>query len=622
MDLSASKTDKMLIVCGCVAKHQAFLEELGLQWNNKRRHYSAPLASEVIKMADVIDSLSKNGVKLSLDLQEYYTIKEKPRTDYYDQDGLTFKAGVDPIAPHQVRLIKMILNMKHAIVGLDTGGGKTRVSIDSVRLLGAKKILVVAPVSILVNFGIEFEKWSNYKVKIIKQNMSASTRMTTITNGDYDVLIINYDKLKFTDKKETNIAGAIKRIKWDAVIFDEADKLKSISSQRSKASLDIAKRIPIRIGLTATLTANGEAQAFMPCRVINSDVFGNRYWSFVDYYFKRGGYQDKEIMGLSEHKKEEFMNNLSKICIDVDPSEYQKNMAVPVDVPLYLDMDANLRKEYERVKRQGLISPDTFSNSFETITKAQSRSILNQLMKGRVVCGRMRDDQDRLIGVKGAIHMDVLDNSFSSAMYLDDETVHLSDQVDEVLRSFRLMRGSELSVYAMGQMHKLRQLSAQSESRKNALIEYLSSLAGKKVIIWACYTQTIDCLSDILGSKGYSYDIIDGRHTDRQGTVDRFQNEKSPQVLIWQISMSEGLNAPIARNVYFYELSFSFREIKQAKGRSRRLKGSEGGRVVYNYPLTINSIDSHIYDVINKRSMNESDVKRYILNKIYGGGFE
>ena len=522
--------NNQISIKGSVFTHSQEMESCGAKWNNCIRGYSLPLAKENLNKLKAI------GVNFSPQLDEYYTsIESKVKENEENEcvkiiNGFKFvDNGFNPVTgekdwpkPHQIQWVKFANDLKCCGFTGDTGVGKTRAAIDSVVNLGAKKVLIVAPKSVIVNFGKEVERWSNYSVCVL--NTTNKKRIDLLSEDKFDVYIINYDVLY-------TMRAAIKMIKWDAVIFDEMHRVKSPKSDRSKASYKLTSDIPIKIGLTATLVSNGEKDAFQPCKILNKSLFGDNFFYFSRFYFKFGGFKNKQIMGLIPDRREDFYNKLHRLWMGFRMKDIAPDMPDAVEQPIYLKMDASLSKEYKAVKKD------------------------------------------------------------------------VSENVE--------------FVYAIEKMHYLRQLSSKSEVKRDALISYIEDLGTGKVIVWACYTETINFISDGLHKKGITHGIIDGRYKDRNEMVESFQAEDGPQVLVWQLSMSEGLNAPIAGHAVFYESSFSLQEVLQAKGRNRRMVGSEKNTVVYSYLLNEGTIDVPIFEALKKKELTEREVIEYVTREVF-----
>ena len=124
---------------------------------------------------------------------------------YVDLDKRGWKAF-----NHQEDGIKFLINNKKCILADDMGLGKTTSTIISALETGAKKVLIICPASLKINWQREIENYSD--------------RTTSIIEGkkwdDADFVIINYDIIKnFHDDKKKSESTIVKS-KFDLQNFD------------------------------------------------------------------------------------------------------------------------------------------------------------------------------------------------------------------------------------------------------------------------------------------------------------------------------------------------------------------------------------------------------------------
>jgi len=156
----------------------------------------------------------------------------------------------------------------------------------------------------------------------------------------------------------------------------------------------------------------------------------------------------------------------------------------------------------------------------------------------------------------------------------------------------------------------------ESKEKLTALLNYLNSIKQtEKIVIWCRFTDTMDWLKGVIAEKGYNADILDGQVRNKADLIAEFNTNPEFQVLIAQIQLGIGWEIPVAKHALFYELDFSRVNLIQAKGRNKRLKGSETGRVVYTYLLAKNTIDERIYEVLKRKEFTSIEA----LSCVKGG---
>jgi len=189
-----------------------------------------------------------------------------------------------PPLPHQKIAIEKLLANNRFILADDMGLGKSTSAIIASLESEAKKILIICPASLKINWQREIEIYSNKKTIIVEGGKWGST---------FDFYIINYDIIKnyhtigepeIGKEKNTQISDT----KFDLAIVDEAHYISNTTAQRTKLINDILSRIPKVWLLTGTPMTSRPINYFNLLKIVNSNVTLD--WSaYVRRYC--GGYQ-------------------------------------------------------------------------------------------------------------------------------------------------------------------------------------------------------------------------------------------------------------------------------------------------------------------------------------------
>ena len=155
------------------------------------------------------------------------------------------------------------------ILADEMGLGKTVQAIGLVNECpGIKKVLIVCPASLKLNWAKELRSWLRRDMSVAV--LSGSPKMGEVVTAD--VNIINYDILAKWGKK-------LRAVDWDAVFYDEAHYLKNAKAQRTKVALSLnANRL---VFMTGTPMTNRPCELFNITSKIglfqNRKVFEVRY---------------------------------------------------------------------------------------------------------------------------------------------------------------------------------------------------------------------------------------------------------------------------------------------------------------------------------------------------------
>jgi SWI/SNF-related matrix-associated actin-dependent regulator 1 of chromatin subfamily A len=199
-----------------------------------------------------------------------------------------------PPLEHQKEAIQKLVENKKFILADDMGLGKTTSTIIAALESGSKKVLIICPATLKINWKREIENYSD-KTIYIAESKNFST--------EADFVIINYDIIKnFHDTKKKNDSQVL-AAKFDLVIIDEAHYIKNATAQRTKLINDIVKNTERLWLLTGTPMTSRPIDYFNLLNIIDSPVAKNwmayaiRYCS--GYQFNVGGRKVWNVTGAS-----------------------------------------------------------------------------------------------------------------------------------------------------------------------------------------------------------------------------------------------------------------------------------------------------------------------------------
>jgi SWI/SNF-related matrix-associated actin-dependent regulator 1 of chromatin subfamily A len=199
-----------------------------------------------------------------------------------------------PPLEHQKEAVQKLVENKKFILADDMGLGKTTSTIIASLESGSKKVLIICPATLKINWKREIENYSDKSIYIAEsKNFS--------TEADY--VIINYDIIKnFHDPKKKDDSQVL-AAKFDLVIIDEAHYIKNATAQRTKLINDIIKNTERIWLLTGTPMTSRPIDYFNLLSIIDSPVAKNwmayaiRYCS--GYQFNVGGRKVWNVTGAS-----------------------------------------------------------------------------------------------------------------------------------------------------------------------------------------------------------------------------------------------------------------------------------------------------------------------------------
>jgi SWI/SNF-related matrix-associated actin-dependent regulator 1 of chromatin subfamily A len=242
-----------------------------------------------------------------------------------------------PPLVHQKESIQKLVENKKFILADDMGLGKTTSTIIAALETGAKKILIICPATLKINWKREIENYSDRSI-FISEGKSFST--------EHDFVIINYDIIKnFHDTKKKDESQVISA-NFDLVVVDEAHYIKNPTAQRTKLINDIAKNVDRLWLLTGTPMTSRPIDYFNLLSLVDSPVSKNwmayaiRYCA--GYQFNAGGRKIWNVTGASN--LEELRDRTSSLTLR-RLKENVLDLPDKIITPVYLRLKSKMYEE-------------------------------------------------------------------------------------------------------------------------------------------------------------------------------------------------------------------------------------------------------------------------------------
>lgn len=450
--------------------------------------------------------------------------------------------GVE-LAPYQDEGVRYALQRKVTLIADEPGVGKTAQAVAFVNCFLPKRVLIICPASLKVNWSREWAKFT------VHDEMSVGIAFSKKGWPDADVVIVNFERLKKYDSE-------IKAHTWDVVIIDEAHYIKNPDAERTQCILGRrAKRkhkkrpaqeaiAPLRfkklLMLTGTPLLNQPVDLWVLCQLADPTGLGADYMKFTKRYCAGWnapwGYDTTGASNLDELKrllKERFMIRRHKADVLKSlPAKRRVVLELPTDG---LNVSTLLKREIALYDRASQVT-DVTADFEEQVAKLKDQQV---------------------------------------------------SEVVEVVEDLAATR----------QEVALKKLPMVFEFVDNLLDQ------GEKVIVFAHHHAVADAL---WGRYGETAAIITGKvtgDTKRQAQVDKFQNDPNCRVFIGQIKAAGvGHTLTAAYSVVFAEIDYTPANLEQAEDRAHR-RGQLNAVTAY-YLVLEGSLDAGIIQkVVEKQSV-------------------
>lgn len=236
----------------------------GFEWNALTRAWTA-------RGPEVFLDLDRYHIQYAMDqraqqererlyslLHDLAALKSQPTTGQYAYQSIGAKA---------------LALQKRGILADEMGLGKSKQSLDAAQLVGAQRILIIAPKSLLWNWERECSRWAAGYPVYVYDGTPRERAAAEAHFGDAQVIIItNYEKLLLPSTR-------LER-QWDAVIADEAQRAKNTTSKTHKLLHRLCQHSAKHVFLlTGTPLEIRVEELYALTRIIRPAVLGG-YWRF------------------------------------------------------------------------------------------------------------------------------------------------------------------------------------------------------------------------------------------------------------------------------------------------------------------------------------------------------
>jgi len=232
---------------------------------------------------------------------------------------------------------------------MEMGTGKT---ITSIAVAGAlyeagkiRRVLVVAPLSILGVWREEFEKFADFDYSLAVLEGSAAKKIDTLRHmrgSPLQVAVINYESAWRLEKE---LAA------WnpDMIIADEGHKIKTHNIAASKAMHRLGARARYRLLLTGTVITNKAIDVFSQYKFLSPAVFGQSFYAFRNRYFDMVGYGQHTPV-LKKSMEQDLMKRLHSVAFRATKAECL-DLPETTDIVRYVELEPAAMKIYRDLVR-------------------------------------------------------------------------------------------------------------------------------------------------------------------------------------------------------------------------------------------------------------------------------
>jgi SWI/SNF-related matrix-associated actin-dependent regulator 1 of chromatin subfamily A len=266
-----------------------------------------------------------------------------------------------------------------AILADAPGVGKTAQALAYIVKSNFERVLVVAPASVKYSWELEVKKWTKLRCVVI----DGKTDFMEIKDN-IQVWIINYDLIfKFLPQ--------LTRVKFDCLVGDEAQYIKSIKAKRTAAFRRLSYGIKSVLLLTGTPLLSRPSELFSLLNVIEPAKWRN-FFEYARYFcaarMTKWGW---DYSGTSH--PEELHERIKHYFIRRKKEEVLKELPPKVFVDVPVEMPKSIHEEYRLAERDFARYLSLYTEKPpKEIAKTMQAEKLARLNALRQICSRGKVD--------------------------------------------------------------------------------------------------------------------------------------------------------------------------------------------------------------------------------------
>ena len=437
--------------------------------------------------------------------------------------------------PYQRAGIEFALGKDAVLIGDEMGLGKTIQALGVINSTPkAKKILIIVPASLRLNWQREAEKW------LVNKDLSIGIAIGSKW-PDTDVVIINYDIL-------TKHKAQLRKRVWDVLICDEAHYLKNPKAARTK------------------------------------QVFGD--WRYKEKVWKIDPLKAKRRVLLTGTPIVNRPIELWGLANYLDPEEFNNFFA-------YARRYANAHNNGWGWDFSGADNLDELQEKLRTrfLVRRLKKDVLKDLpAKRRQIIELPANGASKLVAAEQAAWS--AQEERLSALKLAVDLSKISEDPEAYQRAVAALRDGATAAFE--EMSKARHDTALA--KVDYVVDHVADAAESgKVLVFAHHLDVVDELADGLRAKGLKVVTLTGSDSllSRQAAVDSFQQDDETKVFIGNIrAAGVGITLTASSHVVFAELDWVPANLSQAEDRAHRI--GQTNSVLVQHLVLEGSLDQQI----------------------------
>ncbi|MCO7136429.1 DEAD/DEAH box helicase [[Clostridium] leptum] len=289
-----------------------------------------------------------------------------------------------------------------------------------------RRVLIVAPISILGVWEEEFQKFAAFPYALAVLSGNSAKKLDTLrhmTGTALQVVVVNYESAWRLEKALTA---------WhpDLIIADEGHKIKTHNIAASKAMHRMGREASYRLLLTGTVITNKAIDVFSQYKFLNPAIYGNSFYAFRNRYFDMVGYGNHTPV-LKKSMEGELTEKLHSIS-------YRATKAECLDLPETTDVIRQIELEPAALRiYRGLVKESYAELAGGEVT---ATNILTRLLRlSQLTGGFLGNDETAAVEQVSAAKLSALEDILDGAVAEGKKLVIIARFIPEIKAICKLL---------------------------------------------------------------------------------------------------------------------------------------------------------------------------------------
>jgi SNF2 family DNA or RNA helicase len=561
MDLRVGRAGNGTPVFTAHGQHQTFGRVFGAAWDESRALWMYPAFFPAsTKVITDLHALSKDvRITYSDAATQHIQALEQVSADLVAKTlPPDFTFVTKPFA-HQIDgLCHVYYNLRSALF-YDPGLGKSKIAIDLLRLLRHRGLrtqaLILGPRVTIQNWGREIDTHSGRQLSWSAITGTAAEKrdaVNRIAEEAPDVVLATYDTAR------SLVDLLVSTLPYRILICDEAHNVKSWTSNRTRATWEIAQKASRRVNMTGSPTQGTPIDLYGQYRILGDCFMPEEYMRYKKKFCEFAGENSRIVVS---YKNLDILNARTTFL------STRKRKEECLDLPERTFVDI----EYSLTPMQGAIH-----NQLVNEMKLDPDLLAAQLglepgrhrMPPRARMPHRAATLAKLLQVaSGFLIKNESDPSFCDTVE-EGGCRYLETCVEHRIRP----RTADCQIDQTPLPNTI--TTFDDNPKMDAVEELLDTLLDDpmhKVIVWCVFTHELNLVEERLIKRGKGYVRVDGETVDMQAQIDKFNDEADTRVYLAQVTTGVGITLNAAQYMIFYSVPYSLTTYTQAVDRNYRI---------------------------------------------------